>query len=306
MEARLPTPASRLERAQIALEGLSVGDALGGFFEFAGAHARRRIAERWLPAPPWRWTDDTQMAGAVLATLAQAGGIDQDRLAAELAARYERSRGYGMATRALLTRIRRGADWRTEAAGVFGGAGSFGNGAASRVPPVGAYFADDLEAAARHAARSAAVTHTHPEARAGALAVALAAALTWQHRDLPREPVDLLDQVLALTPPSAVREGLVRARDLPPETPAEAAAAQLSSGSRVSCQDTVPFALWCAAAPVESFEAAIWRTLSGLGDCDTTAAIVGGIVVLRSGVESIPTAWRAACEPPPMADLSAR
>jgi ADP-ribosylglycohydrolase len=61
----------------------------------------------------------------------------------------------------------------------------------------------------------------------------------------------------------------------------------------------VPFAVWCAAAPVESFEAAIWLTLSGLGDCDTTAAIVGGIVVLRTGVAGIPAAWRAACEPPP-------
>jgi ADP-ribosylglycohydrolase len=68
---------------------------------------------------------------------------------------------------------------------------------------------------------------------------------------------------------------------------AEAAAAQLRSGSRVSCQDTVPFALWCAAAPVESFEAAIWLTLSGLGDCGTTAAIVGGIVALRTGVDRI-------------------
>jgi ADP-ribosylglycohydrolase len=56
----------------------------------------------------------------------------------------------------------------------------------------------------------------------------------------------------------------------------------------------VPFALRCAAAPVDSFEAAIWLTLSGLGDCDTTAAIVGGIVVLRSGVDGIPAPWRAA------------
>ena len=33
-----------------------------------------------------------------------------------------------------------------EALGLFGGKGSFGNGAASRVPPIGAYFADDLAA----------------------------------------------------------------------------------------------------------------------------------------------------------------
>ncbi len=56
----------RLAWARLALHGLAVGDALGSFFEFAGASARRRIAERWLPGAPWRWTDDTQMAGAIV------------------------------------------------------------------------------------------------------------------------------------------------------------------------------------------------------------------------------------------------
>ena len=55
----------RLARGRLALHGLA-GDALGGFFEFAGANARRRIAERWLPGAPRRWTDDTQMAGAIV------------------------------------------------------------------------------------------------------------------------------------------------------------------------------------------------------------------------------------------------
>ena len=237
----------RLDRARLALRGLAAGDALGGFFEFAGSTARKRIAKRWLPDAPWRWTDDTQMAGAVVATLRQGAGIDQDLLAAELAARYERGRGYGMATRAVLSRQRRGADWRAEASGLFGGTGSFGNGAASRVPPIGAYFADDLAAAAEHAARSAVVTHAHPEAVAGAIAVAVAAALTWEFREQPTGRAELLERVIALVPPSAVREGLIVARDLPAETSTAAAAQQLGSGSDVSCQDTVPFALWCAA-----------------------------------------------------------
>jgi ADP-ribosylglycohydrolase len=127
-----PSQTARLARATTCLTGLAVGDALGGFFEFAGANARRRIAERWLLSPPWRRTDDTQMAGAVLATLAQAGELDQDRLAAELAARYEHRRGYGMASRAVLSRLRRGADWRVEAAGLFGGDGSWPAAASMR------------------------------------------------------------------------------------------------------------------------------------------------------------------------------
>lgn len=290
---------ARLQRARLSLHGLAVGDALGGFFEFAGSAARRRITERWLPGAPWRWTDDTQMAGAVVATLQRSAGLDQDVLAAELAARYERGRGYGMASRAVLSRLRRGGDWRVEAAGLFGGTGSYGNGAASRVPPIGAYFADDLAAAAEHAARSAVVTHAHPEAVAGAIAVAVTAALTWQLREQPVGREKLLGQVIELTPESVVRERLAIARGLPAETPAEAVAKLLGNGTDVSCQDTVPFALWCAADRCVSFEEVVWLTLSGLGDCDTTCAIVGGIAMLRGGWEAVPLAWRQACEAPP-------
>lgn len=294
-------PRQRVARARLSLQSLAVGDALGGFFEFTGANARRRIAARWLPGAPWRWTDDTQMAGAVVATLQQSAGIDQDVLAGELAARYERGRGYGMATRAVLSRLRRGSDWRTEAPGLFGGTGSFGNGAASRVPPIGAYFADDLGAAAEHAARSATVTHAHPEAVAGAIAVATAAAFTWQLRDQPTERAELLGRIIELVPLSVVRERLLVARDLPAGTTVDEAAFLLGNGTNVSCQDTVPFALWCAMTPLTSFEEAIWLTLSGLGDCDTTCAMVGGIVVLRTGVDGIPQEWQLACETPPSA-----
>lgn len=105
--------------------------------------------------------------------------------------------------------------------------------------------------------------------------------------------------MLTLVPESAVREGLETARGLPPTTTASEAAKRLGSGTMVSCQDTVPFALWCAATSHISFEEAIWLTLGGLGDCDTTCAIVGGIVALRTGVEGIPERWRQSCEPHP-------
>ena len=60
-----------------------------------------------------------------------------------------------------------------------------------------------------------------------------------------------------------------------------------------------PFALWCAAQHLDSYEEALWLTASGLGDIDTTCAMVGGIVALSTGTECIPRAWRAAREPLP-------
>jgi ADP-ribosylglycohydrolase len=57
----------------------------------------------------------------------------------------------------------------------------------------------------------------------------------------------------------------------------------------ISAQDTVPYCLWCAAYHLNDFEKALWWTIRGLGDCDTTCAIVGGIVALST--QRIPPKW---------------
>lgn len=70
----------------------------------------------------------------------------------------------------------------------------------------------------------------------------------------------------------------------------------IGNGSKVSAQDTVPFAIWSAAKNIHSFEEAMWFTVAGEGDRDTTCAIVGGIVSLYAGESSIPAEWLAATE----------
>jgi ADP-ribosylglycohydrolase len=75
------------------------------------------------------------------------------------------------------------------------------------------------------------------------------------------------------------------------------AVAALGNGSRVISSDTVPFALWCAAHHLDDFQEALWTTVSGLGDRDTTCAIVGGIVAARTGYDGIPASFVSAREP---------
>jgi ADP-ribosylglycohydrolase len=70
---------------------------------------------------------------------------------------------------------------------------------------------------------------------------------------------------------------------------------RLGTGNEVSAQDTVPFCLWSAAYHLENFEDALWWTARGLGDCDTTCAIVGGIVALSA--PEIPALWLERREP---------
>lgn len=283
---------NRILAAEVSLEGLSVADALASWYEFAKHDIIERVVRtRQLPPVEWRWTDDTAMACSIVACLREFGAIDQDWLADHFAANYERKRGYGRSMRALIQRIRDGASWREETHTFFNGAGSYGNGGAMRVAPLGAYFADDLDRLMEQARLATEVTHAHPEGIVGAQAVALAAAhaLNPQHDSL-------FEAVIPYLPASNVRTGIIAAQDHDFASAREAAA-WLGNGTNVSAQDTVPYTIWCANRYMDNYEQAIWATLSGGGDCDTTCAIVGGIVVLRTGIEAIPQAWRDRREP---------
>jgi ADP-ribosylglycohydrolase len=191
-----------------------------------------------------------------------------------------------------------GGDWRQLVAESWDGRGSWGNGAAMRVAPLGAYFAEDLERVAAEAALSAEVTHTHPEGVAGAVAVALATALAVARPDLLRADA-YLDEIAERTPPGLVRDGIGNAMTLLPLDDPRSAAASLGNGRYISAPDTVPFCLWVAAKHPEDFTAAFWATASVGGDIDTTCAIVGGILGARLGIEGIPAEWLERCEPLP-------
>ncbi|MET9115381.1 ADP-ribosylglycohydrolase family protein [Streptomyces longwoodensis] len=277
----------RLERALASLRGLAVGDALGSqFFVPVNVPLLKR---RELPSGPWQWTDDTEMACSVVAVLAGHGRIDQDALARSFAEHHDFDRGYGPAVNRLLRLVREGGDWRELSAALFNGQGSWGNGAAMRIAPLGAWYADDPEQATHQAEISAYPTHQHREAVVGAMAVAAAAALAAAPGG-PPTPESLLDGVIALVPRSAVGAGLRRARDMLDYGDAATVAAVLGCGRRTTAHDTVPFAVWSAARSLGGYEEAFWTTAQVGGDVDTTCAIVGGIVSAgRAGAP--PAAW---------------
>lgn len=291
--------AERLARARLALEGLSVGDALGGFFEFNDRFAASFLVDRRLPSAPWHYTDDTSMALSIYETLRLHGFIHQDELAISFAGYYERSRGYGPSIHRFVHAVLNGQHWREIAYSMFDGQGSWGSGGAMRVAPIGAYFADDLPQVVEQARRSCEVTHAHPEGIAGAVAVAVAAALAWQFRDQPQSPVDFLAAVLEHVPESDVCAALRRARDLSDGTALQSAAEALGAGQQVSAQDTVPLALWIAAHHLKAYPDAVWSCIAAGGDVDTLCAIAGGIVALSVGQEGIPAGWIASREPLP-------
>lgn len=286
----------RRSRAVASLRGLAVGDAAGSCFFMP--ETLPALEARQLPPTPWWWTDDTEMACSVFAILDRHGHIDQDALAASFAEHHDFDRGYGPGVNRMLRLMRQeGGHWRELAAGSWDGRGSWGNGAAMRVAPLGAYFADDPDRVTEQAAASAEVTHTHPEGVAGAIAVALAAALLAAEPGLRGAP--LLDHIAQRTPAGLVRDGIRNAIALLPLTDPRSAAATLGNGHETSAQDTVPFCLWVVAKHPDDYTAAFWATAAAGGDIDTTCAIVGGIIAARTGVKGIPDQWLERCEPLP-------
>jgi ADP-ribosylglycohydrolase len=163
------------------------------------------------------------------------------------------------------------------------------HGAAMRVAPLGAYYAGDPARAAAEAALQAEITHSHTEGIAGAVAVAVAATGTAEN---------LIKAVLDHVPGTYVRRGLQRARSLKKATPEQAAQA-LGNGSRITAQDTVPFALWATARHLDDYPAGVRACVAVGGDIDTTAAIVGGIIAARTGIDGIPSDWLDSREPLP-------
>ncbi|GAA2825985.1 ADP-ribosylglycohydrolase family protein [Kitasatospora sp. CM 4170] len=282
-----------------ALNGLSVGDALGAQF-FVPATAAAHFAARTVPPGPWPWTDDTEMACSVYSVQVERGAVDTFDLTHSFARRHDFDRGYGPAANRLLRLVREGGDARALAAELFDGQGSYGNGAAMRVAPLGALYYADPTKAIRPAAETALITHTHPQAVDGAIAVAVAAAFAVQvGRQTRMTPTTFLDRVRAHTPAGAVRDGLTEAIALLGEPDPAVAARVLGNGSRTSAADTVPYALWCAARRLTDYPAAIWEAIGAGGDMDTVAAVTGGVVAACTGSAGIPAAWLAAREPLP-------
>jgi ADP-ribosylglycohydrolase len=141
--------------------------------------------------------------------------------------------------------------------------GSWGNGAAMRVSAI-AWLASDEAAALATAARTAAVSHDHPDAIAGAEATVLAAWLAG--RGAARETIRR---------EIAARFGYDLSQSV--------AQIRARYAFDISCKGTVPPALVCA-LEATGYEDAIRNAVSLGGDSDTLGCITGGITEALHGL----------------------
>jgi len=176
------------------------------------------------------------------------------------------------------------------------GVGSAGNGAAMRIAPIGAYFADDPEALTRFVGIATRVTHRDERARVGALAVARLVA--WSiSEELAERPS--IERFLALLRACGEEDaewsrvvdalGVAAARD----APVEALATQLGLERGVSgyVYHTVPVAVYAWFHHFGDFARALVAVLDCGGDTDTAGAIVGALCGAVVGGAGIPEDW---------------
>ncbi len=217
--------------------GAIAGDIIGSVYEFDPVKSK----DFPLFSPGCRFTDDSVLTIAVAEAIMK--GDDYAQAMRRIGRNYPK-RSYGQHFHY----------WLME--DDVGPYDSFGNGSAMRVSPVGFAY-DDEGSVLREAARTAEVSHSHPEGVKGAQATALAVfmARRGQAKHDIKSEIETrfgydLDRTL-----EAIRPGY---------------------SFDVTCQGTVPEAI-ISFLESASFEDAVRNAVSLGGDSDTLACITGGI-----------------------------
>ena len=289
---------SQQSRFRGVLIGTAVGDALGLPAEGV---SRRRIG-RLFPGP-WRHrlifgrgmvSDDTEHSVFISQAL-----LAQPESAERFARRFARSlrwwfvalpAGIGLGTGRAILRLWLGVSPARS------GVRSDGNGAAMRVAPIGARFADNPQRRVTYVEAATWVTHSDPRALVGAQAVASLCA--WSIRTgAPARPA--ADEFLGLLracgeqEPEWLRIVDAMARAVAEDWPVQAYADSLGLQKGISgyVYHTVPVVSYAWFRHFGDFETTLSAVLDCGGDADTTGAIAGALAGAVVGEEGIPRLW---------------
>lgn len=278
------------DAARGVLLGTFIGDAMGMPVE---GWTRQRIVDELgmlrgfvegrLPAGTY--TDDTEMAVGMAESLVECGRFDPAHVASRLAENFTLWRGYTSKMYGMVSKLRQ-ASWDRA------GQPLWDSGAAVRVGPLGLFYCGSEEIVSC-AEQSCRITHTHPNALAGTvvMAVAVAEAVRRGLLCLGLERKELVD--LWISNAAEHGEGLTRSLrrvlDLKEERDLSDRAGQLAKA--FSCDETavggVPAAL-AAFLWSSCFEDAVVVAVNAGGDADTIGAMAGALAGAYYGASGIP------------------
>jgi poly(ADP-ribose) glycohydrolase ARH3 len=278
------------------LVGTAIGDALGAGQEGSGMSRSEDIGSLAEKMEQLIYTDDTHMTIGIAESLIESKGFDGEHMAQTFIRNYEDEpwRGYGPGPPIIFQMIKSGEAWYSAASGLYGG-GSFGNGSAMRVAPVGLLYSRNPEKLREIAYQSSSITHSHELGREGAALQACAVALALSmpsDEEIDREV--FLSRLQDFIQDRLYKEKVAQIRELLGEQDKVNVVAVLGNG--IEAPRSVPTAIYCFLRQPQSYKDTVIYAISLGGDTDTIAAMAGAISGAYLGVEAIPSEWRAKLE----------
>ncbi|WP_325169977.1 ADP-ribosylglycohydrolase family protein [Methylobacterium sp. C25] len=270
------------DRAQGALLGLAVGDALGTTIEFTRRDAQHLHTEMLGGGPfdlrPGQWTDDTAMALALADSLISCQAFNPHDIATRFVSWWQDGvyscthdcRDIGLTTReALASFIRTGNPYAGSSDPTTGG-----NGSLMRLAPAALFALHDDEAADQLARNQSRITHAAPQAvEACALLVQLLREAIFGQPDVLRPRLWSGDLAIATIVSGSWRK---KSRD------------QIRSSGFVV--HTLEAAIW-AVGNTSTFEDALILAVNLGEDADTVGAVTGQLAGAIYGAAAIPSRW---------------
>jgi poly(ADP-ribose) glycohydrolase ARH3 len=280
---------TKLSKFAGCLIGTAVGDSLGARRE--GSTSFVEVADL---AP--RFTENTAMTIAVAESLAECRDFHYWHMAELFLKKYEQEpwRRYGHTITRVFRLMRNGRmgfgmidrDIYTE--------GSYGNGAAMRIAPVGLMYHEDPRMLRDIAYHCAGITHSHPLGLEGAALQACAVALAVHAEPGNFSITDFLGTLRMFAKPGPYQEKLKTIIGfIENGASREDVVAKLGNGS--SCLESVPTAIY-AFLSHRDFKSAVIYAVSLGGDADTIGAMTGAIAGAFYGIEGIPSQWKETVE----------
>ena len=242
------------------------------------------------------YTDDTHMTIGVVESLIQSRGFDGEHMAQTFIKNYEAEpwRGYGPGPPKVFRMIKSGEPWDSAASKIYRG-GSFGNGSAMRVAPIGLLYSNNPAKLREIAYKSSSITHSHELGKEGAAIQAYAVVLalnTPSDEEIDREAFLLKLQNFAQT--QLYKEKIANTKELLGEQDRARVVAVLGNG--IEALNSVPTAIYCFLKQPKSYKDSVIYAISLGGDTDTIASMAGAISGAYLDIEAIPQEWRLKLE----------
>lgn len=290
MTARVPAMDQKLSKFTGCLIGVAVGDSLGAR-RVGSSSVSSEVADL---AP--RYTDDTVLTIGVADSLAELGEFHYWHMTERLLKLYEQEpwRRYGGTSTRVFRLMRAGRQGFGMLDREFYPEGSFGNGAAARVAPVGLLYHDNPRVLRDVTYHCASITHSHELALEGAVIQACAVALAVLAEPGRIVPSEFLAPLRMITN-SAQYQGKLKTviRFLSEGCSQKDVAEQLGNGR--SALNSVTTAIY-AALSNSNFKSALLYAAELGGSADTVCAMTGAIAGACHGIEGIPSQWRETVE----------